>query len=330
MPYDPQRHHRRSIRLKGYDYRQPGAYFVTICTQDRACLFGEVVDGEMRLNDAGRMVERWWRELNRKFPHIRTDVFVVMPNHIHGIIVIEPVKPVGADPRVCPDGEWDAPMGASRPDGPDAQRGAHAGVPRPGGSDDELGAHVGAPRPGGPDAHRGAHVGAPLPGGFDDELGAHAGVPRPGGPDAQRGAHIGAPLPGGSDAHRGAHIGAPLPGGSDDELGTHAGVPRPGGPDAHRGAHVGASLPEIVQWFKTMTTNEYIRGVKQSGWTPFRGRLWQRSYYEHIIRNEESLNRIRRYIAENPLRWHVDRENMNRTGIDPDEEHWFSTGGRWG
>jgi len=79
-----------------------------------------------------------------------------------------------------------------------------------------------------------------------------------------------------------------------------------------------------------MTTNEYIRGVKQSGWTAFRGRLWQRNYYEHIIRSEESLNRLRRYIAENPLRWQLDRENVNRTGIDPDEEQWFSTGGRPG
>jgi len=79
-----------------------------------------------------------------------------------------------------------------------------------------------------------------------------------------------------------------------------------------------------------MTTNEYIRGVKKSGWLAFRGRLWQRNYYEHIIRSEESLNRLRRYIAENPLRWHLDRENPNRTGVDPEEEHWFSTGGRPG
>jgi REP element-mobilizing transposase RayT len=65
-----------------------------------------------------------------------------------------------------------------------------------------------------------------------------------------------------------------------------------------------------------MTTNEYIRGVKQSGWPPFRGRLWQRNYYEHIIRNDQSLHCIRQYIAENPLRWHLDRENPDRTGID--------------
>jgi len=60
MAYDPERHHRRSIRLKGYDYSRSGAYFITICTQDRRCLFGEVVDGNMRLNELGEMVRRCW------------------------------------------------------------------------------------------------------------------------------------------------------------------------------------------------------------------------------------------------------------------------------
>ena len=62
MTYDPNQHHRRSIRLRGYDYAQPGAYFVTICTQDRNALFGGSAGGALRLNDAGRMVERWWDE----------------------------------------------------------------------------------------------------------------------------------------------------------------------------------------------------------------------------------------------------------------------------
>jgi len=88
MPYDPNRHHRRSIRLKGYDYSQAGAYFITICTQDRACLFGKVVNGEMRLNDAGRMVLAEWNMLPERFPHVVLDAFVVMPNHVHGIVVI--------------------------------------------------------------------------------------------------------------------------------------------------------------------------------------------------------------------------------------------------
>ena len=191
---NPQRHHRRSIRLRGYDYSQAGAYFVTICTQDRACLFGDLVDGEMRLNDAGRMVEQWWCEINRKFPWVETDEHIIMPNHFHGIIVINAPTPVGADLRV-------------RPCEPN---------------------------------------------------------------------------------HSGAH-------------------------NAYSGAHTGAPLPAIIQWFKTMTTNEYIRGVKTSGWPPFAGKLWQRNYYEHIIRNDESLHRIREYIINNPLQWALDRENPDRS-----------------
>jgi len=65
-----------------------------------------------------------------------------------------------------------------------------------------------------------------------------------------------------------------------------------------------------------MTTNEYMRGIKTFEWTPFRGRLWQRNYYEHIVRDEESLNRIRRYILDNPARWEFDRENPAATTPD--------------
>ncbi|HEX9272831.1 MAG TPA: hypothetical protein VGA01_11530 [Candidatus Binatia bacterium] len=73
MKYNPDIHHRRSIRLRNYDYSLPGAYFLTVCTEDRACLFGNVADDTMRLNDAGRMIEQWWFELNRKFPTVETD-----------------------------------------------------------------------------------------------------------------------------------------------------------------------------------------------------------------------------------------------------------------
>ena len=79
---------------------------------------------------------------------------------------------------------------------------------------------------------------------------------------------------------------------------------------AHQGTHAGVPLPTIMQWFKTMTTNEYLRGVKTSGWAPFQGRLWQRNYYEHIIRDERELNAIRRYIQDNPRKWRLDRGNM--------------------
>ena len=183
---DPADHHRRSIRLKDYDYSQSGAYFVTICAQNRICLFGTLVDGTVQLNDAGQMVEHWWFELNRKFPAVETDEFVVMPNHCHGIVLITD-SIVGADLRVGPA----------------------------------------------PKAGQGAHTGAPL---------------------------------------------------------------RP-------------HLSTVIQWLKTMTTNEYVRGVKTGAWAPFNRRLWQRNYYEHVIRSEESLNRIRQYILDNPARWEFDREN---------------------
>jgi len=81
-------HHRRSIRLQEWDYSQAGAYFVTICTQNRECVFGNVVDGEMVLNDAGRVVESVWNDLPNHYPHVELDEFVIMPNHFHGIVVI--------------------------------------------------------------------------------------------------------------------------------------------------------------------------------------------------------------------------------------------------
>ena len=87
-PFDPRAHHRRSIRLKGYDYAHPGAYFVTICTQDRACLLGRVADGVMCPNDAGRMVRSVWNDIQTVYPGVETDAFVVMPNHVHAIIIL--------------------------------------------------------------------------------------------------------------------------------------------------------------------------------------------------------------------------------------------------
>jgi REP element-mobilizing transposase RayT len=206
MKYNPDIHHRRSIRLKGYDYAQAGAYFVTICAQDRLCLFGDVADGKMRLNAAGRMVDQWFGELNNKFRELETDEYVVMPNHFHGIIVI-----VGADLRVCPDQ-----MGQT-------------------------------------------------------------------GQTGQTGEHTGSPLHGQT------------------------------GQTGQTGEHTGSPLPKIIQWFKTMTTNEYIRCVKTTGWPPFPGKLWQRNYYEHVIRNENELNRVREYIINNPMKWELDRENPQQS-----------------
>lgn len=82
------RHHRHSIRLQGYDYTQEGAYYVTIVTWQRDFLFGEIVDGEMILNERGNIADECWREIPGHFPHVELGAYVVMPNHVHGIIVI--------------------------------------------------------------------------------------------------------------------------------------------------------------------------------------------------------------------------------------------------
>jgi REP element-mobilizing transposase RayT len=220
MPYDPARHHRRSIRLQGYDYTRPGAYFITIVTQGRACLFGEVVAGEMRMNDAGRMVQQVWDELALFYEGVQTDAFIVMPNHVHGIIIL--TGNVRATPHVHPD-----------------------------------------------------------------EMAVRA-TPR-GCPDPQSGQARGpAPTSGSGQAQ------GPAP--------TAATAPTLG-------------LPDVVHRFKTMTTKRYADGVRANQWTPFPGRLWQRNYYEHIIRDDQSWRRIREYIMTNPLRWHLDRERD--TGADP-------------
>ncbi|MDY7015580.1 MAG: transposase [Cyanobacteriota bacterium] len=88
MSYNPQKHHRRSIRLPEYNYRQPGAYFITICTYKKQCWLGDVVKGTMHCNHLGYIVSMFWQDLSRRFSHITIDVFVVMPNHIHGILIL--------------------------------------------------------------------------------------------------------------------------------------------------------------------------------------------------------------------------------------------------
>ena len=174
---------RRSIRLKEYDYSQSGAYFVTICTHDRECLFGEIIDGQMALNDAGKMIDEKWQELKTRFPNIELDEYAIMPNHFHGIITLN-FKIVGAGSS-CPDETTESPCDSGREDR------------------------------------------------------------------------------------------AP-------------------------------TLGDIVGYFKYQTT-------KQFNATPDIGiiKLWQRNYYEHVIRNEDELNEIRQYIIDNPAKWDTDEENPN-------------------
>ncbi len=177
--YNPEKHRRRSIRLREYDYSRQGAYYVTICTQNRECLFGNIQHNEMVLNHAGEMVCKTWNELSIKCPGIANDEFIVMPNHVHGIIYI---------------------------------------------------------------------VGAPLVGALSLES-------RMGG---------------------------------NDRAGTR---PAP------------TTLGDVVGIFKSISTHQYAINVNANNWESFPGKLWQRNYYEHIIRNEDELNRIREYILNNPLQW---------------------------
>ena len=215
MKYNPQKHHRRSIRLKGYDYSQAGLYFITICAQNRACLFGNIVVGaplvgaQMVLNDAGKMVETEWLKLPNRFTNIELHEFVVMPNHFHGILEIT----VGAS------------VGVSLVDTqntPDTQNGRPEGQPQ-----------------------------GIAPTTITPDISADAPT------------------------------------------------------DTAKNKTVG----DMMDAFKSITTVEYIRGVKTMGWQPFDGKLWQRNYWEHIIRNYNEYQRISEYIINNPQRWDNDKLN---------------------
>ena len=102
MKLDPQTHHRTSIRLAGYDYSQAGAYFITIVTFRREPLFGEVTGGEMRVNALGRLVHECWAAIPAHFPNVTVDAFVVMPNHVHGILFIHSISTVVGARHVSP------------------------------------------------------------------------------------------------------------------------------------------------------------------------------------------------------------------------------------
>jgi putative transposase len=179
-PYIPMRNlmkplaGRCSLRLPGYDYTRDAAYFITICVRGRQCSLGEVRNGGMHLNDYGEIAASSWLWLAEQYSHVRLDQWIVMPNHLHGIIFIEDRG-----------GGWQTVPTGNKP----------------------LGRLIGA--------------------------------------------------------------------------------------------------------FKTIST-KYINNLRQVSKIPF----WQRNYYDHIIRNDASLNHIREYILTNPLRWHLDRENPQAIGQD--------------
>lgn len=173
--YDPDRHYRHTFRLKDFNYSSNDMYFVTIVAQDRQCILGEISCGKLTLSHTGIMADKWINELPNKYPGILLDKYVVMPSHIHFVIIH-----VGADLCVCPDKEKE---------------------------------------------------------------------------------------------------------------------------------YIAPQLSQIIQWFKTMTTNEYIKGVKSGDYSPFDKRVWQRNYHEHIIKNYTELRAIQNYIKYNPIHWDNDKCN---------------------
>lgn len=194
MTHDPRKWRRRSIRLKGYDYTQAGGYFITLVAHDRQCLFGEIINGEMRLNEYGAIVTEEWNHTAMIRPNVELDAFVVMPNHIHGIIMI-----------VCRGESQFAPTETIEPKQP-----------------------------------------------FRSPSGT---------------------------------IGA------------------------------------IIRGFKSATTKR----INQSRNTPGVP-VWQRNYYEHIIRNDKDLHAIQGYIVNNALQWELDRENPSAAGeiVDKKETEWLA------
>ena len=181
---------RKQLRLKNYDYSQEGTYYVTVCTQNRECLFGVVCDGEMKLNEYGEIVKHEWGKTGEIRKNIELDEFIVMPNHIHGIINIV---------------------------------GAHCNVP-------------------------------------DNEYISGDGYDR----------------------------------------GT-CNVPLRNRIEKF-GRSISNSIPTIIKLFKSTTTKQINQLRNTSGKS-----IWQRGFYEHIVRDEKDLNRIREYIMNNPAKWDEDK-----------------------
>ncbi len=216
MPYNPQKHHRRSIRLKGYDYGQVNAYFVTINVYGRIHLFGEIVDGVMHLNEAGRVAEACWLAIPEHFPHTALDAYVIMPDHVHGIIWI--TANVGAAERAAAERS----VGGSASD-----------VEMRGGSMAAVRAKNFSPLPQSP-------------------------LPQQQPPSSQPSPSI---------------LRSPS-----------------------------KTLGSIVRGFKIGVT-KWVRAHTDVH------RVWQRNYYEHIVRSEADLARIRAYIQNNPIRWSLRHED---------------------
>jgi putative transposase len=194
MKFDPDRCKRRSTRLKGWDYASPGYYFITICTYERERLFGDVVNGKMQLNDAGHFTEQCWKNIPKHFPYTDLDEFVIMPNHMHGIVVIR------------------------------------------------------------------------------RSVGAYNHTPQRQDQSVPRGANIYSPM----------RINTPI----EPSLRSPS-----------------KTIGSIIRGFKIGVSKMIKKNTEIS-------MVWQRNYYEHIIRSEAELDQTRQYIRDTPAEWPDDEENL--------------------
>ena len=201
MQYNPDRHHRRSIRLRNRDYSRAGAYFITLCVENREHLFGDVVDGEMRLNEPGKWADECISVLPQRFPDLFVDTHVIMPNHVHMVAVIR--------------------------------------------DDPVVGTAVGA-------IHE-----LPL-----RELPVRYSPP----------------------------LESPLI-----------------DPEIRRLTRRAMLIPKMIGYYR-MNVAKQINQMRGTPGVP----VWQRNYYERIIRNDDELNRVREYIRDNPRKWLLDSENSDK------------------
>ena len=207
--YNPQMHNRRSIRFKGYDYTQAGLYFITICCQNRACLFGEIENGKMMLNDAGAIANDCWLNIPNHFPNAILHEYVIMPNHVHGIIEL-----VGANNH-SPVSELHSP--------------------------ETVGANQYSPK-----------------------TALHS-------PETNQHSPKNVPVIGDNRAKNVSPLRSP-----SKTVGSVV-----------RGFKIG-----VTKWMRQNTDTFYI---------------WQRNYWEHIIRDDISYENISQYIINNPTKWNNDK-----------------------
>ena len=239
--YNSRIHHRKSIRLKGYDYSQAGLYFITICCQDRICRFGQVENGEMILNEYGQIASDEWVKLSERFPNFKLDVFQIMPNHLHGIIVLNDI-PVGATLAVAPNNVV-TPNDAVAPD--------DAVAPNDTVAPNDL------------VVPNDVIIGDDIRAGANDAI-----------------------------------VGDDIRSGADDVI---------VGDDIRAGASPAPTktVGDIVGAYKSLVANGCLDIYKSKN--EIMGKLWQRNYHEHIIRNEQSYQRITEYIINNPAKWTGDK-----------------------